>query len=461
MEAAKRGDLGTFRWIMEHFSGCTVSEDVASEVCRRGHRDILEYLLEYEKGVQCPSIQYGHRHVVRSLREPTGMLMAAAAAGGHNELVLWMSSIDRFEPTNKYEVLVEVARHGDLDLLKRLLEMWRRQQPRPPGLDYAAQGGNVEMMKWLKDKCGIIDSTGKRGALTEAARKGHVEVARWLAENYFSDQEREALTQAAGNGHLAMVEWLLGNAHARTTEAFAKAVKNGHFEVAQCLHRHGLAMFTPLIMYETAKNGDLVMIQWLREAFAHKPRLDIFQTDRNRRSMMDAAAERGHLHVMKYLHEIARSRKNTKTVVGKRKRQSSTPEPQFSIPECTENTMALAVGHGHVHVVEWIQANYELKPNVNSMDKAAERGHLEMLKWLDQNTDCKCTISAFNVAARRGHFRVIRWLHSNQPECCKLMAMTMDPAASVGNLRLVKWLRKNCIEGGTYSAMTAAAREGL
>ena len=123
-----------------------------------------------------------------------------------------------------------------------------------------------------------------------------------------------------------------------------------------------------------------------------------------------------------------------------------------------DNAMTWAVRKGHLEVVKWLHENRQEGCTIDAMNWAAGRGHLDVMKWLHENRQEGCTTGAMDYAAEEGHLDVVKWLHENRQEGCTTGAM--DYAAEEGHLDVVNWLHENRQEGCTTNAMDWAARNG-
>ncbi|TYZ68722.1 hypothetical protein PybrP1_000603, partial [[Pythium] brassicae (nom. inval.)] len=125
-----------------------------------------------------------------------------------------------------------------------------------------------------------------------------------------------------------------------------------------------------------------------------------------------------------------------------------------------------AAAGGHLRVVEWAYKTFPsgsgsrgASRRCNAMDNAARGGHLEVVQWLHaSHWASECSAFAMDRAAENGHLDVVRWLHEHRSEGSTTRGM--DTAASGGHLHVVRWLQAHRSEGCTTLAMDAAAASG-
>ena len=128
-------------------------------------------------------------------------------------------------------------------------------------MDYAAQQGHLEVVKWLHENR-TEGCTTK--AMNWAAENGHLEVVKWLHENRTEGCTTQAMDWASCNGHLNVVKWLHENrTEGCTIKAMNWAAHNGHLEVIKWLHENRTEGCTVNAMNWAVHNGHLEVIKWL------------------------------------------------------------------------------------------------------------------------------------------------------------------------------------------------------
>ncbi|CAK4712469.1 hypothetical protein LEN26_019064 [Aphanomyces euteiches] len=105
----------------------------------------------------------------------------------------------------------------------------------------------------------------------------------------------------------------------------------------------------------------------------------------------------------------------------------------------------LAASRGHLEVVRFLHSRGFRGCSNQAMNHAAKNGHLEVVKFLHDNRQEGCTRLAMDLAASNGHLDVVQWLHANRSEGCSSWALNF--AARHGHLEIVKFLVCHRTEG--------------
>lgn len=127
-----------------------------------------------------------------------------------------------------------------------------------------------------------------------------------------------------------------------------------------------------------------------------------------------AAAEGGHLHVLKWAREKG-----------------------F---QWDTRTCAAAARGGHLEVIKWALENgciYSRK----ILWEAAGEGHLEVLKWAWSNSYSFDPMTCAS-AARHGHLEVVQWFRDTDPNECFSHGTTLAAATSGGHKHVIDWLQE-------------------
>lgn len=182
-------------------------------------------------------------------------------------------------------------------------------------------------------------------------------------------------------------------------------------------------------LYTVVAKNHLHVLQWLHEWYPD----ETLWGHRRGFSIMNKAAEQGHLTIVQWLHA------NRKV-------------------KCTTFAMNIAAAHGRLEMVQWLHQNRLEGCTKQAMDDAAENGHLAVVKWLHCNRKEGCTEDAMDHAAGNGHLEILRFLHEHRREGCTAVALNL--AAASGHMNVVQWLCANRKEGQIGTALRAAAENG-
>ncbi|EFA75853.1 hypothetical protein PPL_10424 [Heterostelium album PN500] len=311
----------------------------------------------------------------------------------------------------------------------------------------------------------------------------------------------EVVTQPrvmAGNGYLEMLKvWFKKNDINNITEfdfyrILGNAIKTSHpnsFEVVDSMAEKGRSSRQANswdVFDFAARVGRIDMIEWLAEhrpqdregntmyyhavfgnhihvlEYLKKEKKDIIEKDNVK--LINVAAERGNLTIIKWLHENKVGRASHRAM------DDACRKGYLNIVEYlhvnrTEGCSAIeamedASYNGHLEIVKWIHFNCSSEyVSYLVMDYAATKGHLLIVEWLHSVVNAICSGDALDGAAGNGHLEVVKYLHFNIEDIsCSHRAM--DDAAKNGFLDIVKFLHENRTEGGTRKILNYAAANG-
>ncbi|KAI6288058.1 hypothetical protein MCOR27_001082 [Pyricularia oryzae] len=218
--------------------------------------------------------------------------------------------------------LPELVIDGDIVLIDALLEGYWPPEMLTDALNYASQGGNLEIVKRIiAANTDMSTYTYARGyiALAAAASGGHLEVVKELLALHVDvsaepgDFGGTALQAAAEEGHLEIVKILLAakvevNAEPATTggrTALQAAAEEGHLEIVETL----LAAKADVnacpgefegrtALQAAAEQGHLEIVKML---LAAKADVNAYPGKFKGRTALQAAAENGHLEIVNLL----------------------------------------------------------------------------------------------------------------------------------------------------------------
>ena len=207
------------------------------------------------------------------------------------------------------------AGRGDLDGIKRLVEqdismdVWCINRALVP----AAEGGHLDVVKYLVENCGQLDKWG-RTALHVATSAGHADVVKYLVEkgaevNAVDTLGQTALGEAALAGHADIVKYLVKNgAEVNAVDRFFPAALGGaawagHADIVKYLVKNGAEVnavdtFGETALCMAASAGHIDIVKCLVENGA-----DMNVVDKHGKTALHVAAERGRVGAVKFLVE--------------------------------------------------------------------------------------------------------------------------------------------------------------
>jgi len=272
---AERGWLSVLSWARD--KGCDWNETTCASAARGGHSEILQWLRQRE----CPW------NILTSLY---------AAWSGNTEMLRWVIEQgcvwERGVQVPNQNAICVSARKGDLDAVIFLAGLSTHLPSEIPAAA-AAEGGQLEILKWLKDNRNLqLDSKIALGA----ASGGSFEMLRWLNVNgYEFDLLRDEMVQDATKAeNLDTLNYLLQSKGIFfwDIQPCVYAARVNAFKSLRWLHeiRH-VALQTECFQM-AARHGNREMLQWLLESGCNWDA-----------SVCKEAAREGHLEVLKWLRD--------------------------------------------------------------------------------------------------------------------------------------------------------------
>ncbi|KAF0713371.1 Aste57867_4380 [Aphanomyces stellatus] len=312
-------------------------------------------------------------------------------------------------------------------------------------MDWACEHGNLNMLQFLHaHKRPLCTGYG----LYEAVAKGHVAVVEYILDHRLVEDWESYLhaDTAAGTGRMDFVQRLLDLGAQLSSEALIPAATHGHLEMVECLYAtHHDPHHVLVAAVHAAKNGHATVVSFLLQA--------ISEMDPVYRKVCHAAAAAGHLDIVQLVHPLVGDMDSTLDLaVGNGHLQLvqwlSQTQPMAS---CSQSALDLAAANNHLDVIRWLQTRQRVEFTSKAMDGAAQNGHLEMLEWLHGHCIAGYTSDAMAAAVNNGHLDVVQWIHAKHTQ----RASEGDAAFSI--LGLVRWFLGNPTE---RPLLTLAARAG-
>ncbi len=204
----------------------------------------------------------------------------------------------------------------------------------------------------------------------------------------------------------------------------------------------GRERFTRVLLDNATEQGELAAMKWVRAICPRTP-------DSESTNLVDRAAVRGHLEILKYLclgpraslqrgrisNEAAEHLECIKWLLSKR------VPPYFYF---MENILVRIAEHHDLSCLQWLQENGVMTEKFADADLlvvAVEKGDQPMLEWL-RSLDPRVPwhFSVCQEAAERGKISMLAWLRDQEPPCPWGESVTTS-AAAFGQLEALQWLR--------------------
>ncbi len=305
--------------------------------------------------------------------------------------VLSKSERANWIPTEDMQVALcrVAAKKGHLEVLR-----WLRSQNPPYAWDYlvwgaAAASGKVDVLEWLRRQdppCPWDDNW----VLGKAAGAGSIEIMEWLCA-YLKDRFSSSLT------------W--------PRVAYIRAAENGHLHVLRWLRsRERYPDWDSGVCDAAISSGNIEPISWLRSQDPPCPWGYYIS--------FDSPAARGDIAMIKWMMDNGAPCRLTK--------------------ELTQ----LAAMRGKLDMLKWLRGMNPPCPwNEQVCEQAAYFGHLDVLKWgRSQTPPAPWNASVCAAAARGGHLGVLQWLRTQNPPCPIDVYQAYARAVDNQNLDIIGWL---------------------
>jgi hypothetical protein len=441
-EVAKCGNIEMLEWMMENLIFARGYDDISvyllDAAASTGQIEMLLWLDDkpYARVASCSFSKIKNLETFKwmygklsrkcnyfpSKRECWFLHEAAkqAAQNGQLDILKYIHQQTGLSSENGHELIERAAQTGDLDLIQWLHLVLDGKYTKTTMMIACARG-DLENIEWLVAHSSFLPQSSDRLKCLEtpmeaAAMCGKLEVVQWISQMNQKDKKSvlwectpDVLDHAARRGYLNIVKWLhFHTTYGCTTDAMDNAAAYGHLEVVIWLHKNRNEGCSVEGMNKAARWGEFEMVKWL-----HANRTEGCTTD-----AMDFAAANGDLKMVQWLHANRRE-------------------------GCSKNAMDLAARNGHLHIIQWLHDNRTEGCTTNAMDLAAENGHLKVLQWLHKNRTEGCTPEAMNKAARTGNFEIVKWLYANRED--GLSRDALKHSACSGHLEIVQWLHINNI----------------
>lgn len=245
---------------------------------------------------------------------------------------------------------------------------------------WAAENRDMETIRRLVE----LDPSVRTGdAKVVAYRLKQTDMLRFLYERADDPWPALTLVEASAAGDLEMVQYLCKHERGFVRSAMVEAIAAGHVEVVKLLHKHPQLRHTScsrvVLIHDACLHGQLEILKYFHE---NAPELTCTTM------AMDTAAARGHLDIVRFLHE-------------------------HRSEGCTTHAMNMAAMNGHLDVIQFLDTHRSEGCTTLAMDSAAMWGHLEVLRYLHEHRSEGCTIKAFTEAKLRGHTQVLEFLQAS------------------------------------------------
>lgn len=414
-------------WRFEKFA-CAVAAGV-------GNLDMLR-LWSAKSGVDLDDLcvwvaaENGHVHALECLADVDAAFGVAAywaALHGKRPLPVLQWLLDHGCPWDGTVCTVAIDNCSDLSVLQWLLD---HGCPRDEDTcAHAGAKGRLEALQCLPAAGCPWDERTWVCALED----GHPATARWALENGCPHVDGDFVGYTiALYGTCELLQWAheSGIVAALSLRMHEAAAEVGNWGVMLWLHANGCALRGDADAMNRIRyclvwrsNNTIEALQWAHNVAG----LELTPT------MLWAAAERGFLTVLQWLHA----------------------KRDFT-PAALTAAFVLAAGRGRVRVLRWLR-DVGCPWNGDACALAAARGQLKALKWL-RKAGCPWDRRTCTSAARHNQFDVLKWARGAG---CPWDSYTCVNAAVVNNFAMLQWAHEQgCSLGRGLDICCAAAGHG-
>jgi hypothetical protein len=194
---------------------------------------------------------------MRALGMPWDLVaLSAAARHGHLEMFQWLH--ENGCPRHNSLMSLDVSQCEHLNILKYAFAHGYTLNDRVH--KHAAGRGDLEMLGWAHEN--IPNNQSNTFICFCAAQNGQFETLKWLRERGYKWDER-VCSGAADAGHLEMLQWARAAGCPWDEKTCESALYNGHFDVLKWAYEAGCPLNERAVWY-IAVRGDIEMLKWAR-----------------------------------------------------------------------------------------------------------------------------------------------------------------------------------------------------
>ena len=425
-EVAEKGQIEVLR-LME--GNPNLEDAMAEGAARGGQIPILEWLASRKKPGERKSnwVTDGSR-----LFDPCEQ----AAFRGQLEALQWL--LRNNCPYDNQIVWMEAAKGGQLMALKWLLGEQGRvvsEKNKSDGKSHncllaCAAGGNVDVMKWLRDE---VQQTYDEDVMVVAAYYGRLEMVKWLKEQGWPWSPTVSWA-AASMGRLEVLQWLRENGCPWDQTTCESAAGGSHPEVLEYALKNGCgwdwttARSYPTVDYRTGqvKVGGKNDVAYLSKGWP----------------LWKWMIENGWTAPARISASVARS--------GKIEKLQWLKDRKCAWDD--EGVTRVGAKKGNLEMLTWMKENGCLRARAVCVN-AVEEGHKEVWIWAREN-GCPFNEELCEKAAKHRKFELLRWLRG---QGCQWDTKTTEAlAGSLLDKDTFKW----AVEEGCPVSVTTAATFG-
>lgn len=247
-------------------------------------------------------------------------------------------------------------------------------------INICIEEGNLDVIKWLYSNVLLTEFFSEDQLLLYMIELDYLHVIKWMYENNIGDCQKFTLAHAFECSERTIM-FLHDSYNVCSKMLVDRLFYNRRIFIAKKLY--DCCGCTKGALVTACYGGDLDIVKFL---FSR----NIPRYDKRDGELIDAAASKGHLDIMIFLHE-------------------NTDE------KATFRAMDWAAEYGHFHVVKWLNENLQDGCTAKAIDKASENGHLKIVEYLVSHGK-ECTEYSVVHARIKGHMEIVYFLQEMTKE---------------------------------------------
>lgn len=394
--AAIKGNLIILSWFLNKRKDLW-HMDIANKAALCGHMHIVEWILNTVKPSLLKKLGYDP-----TKKDAVNLLLKQEKSTEYNKY-FW--PLLEYNPMYNNKLLLLC---GGYDNVVHNIILSERECQRPIRcvslIDYAAQSGNLDLVRYLYKKKYHLT----KNIYNHAALGGHIHILKWLKENN-CEQDNSCLTYVCAmvNGNIQVLDWLKENNYPfkRRDDIFDYvsyiAAFKGDITLLEWANNNGF-QWNSITLAGAVKTNNLELAKWLR-----KKGCEICQ-----QSAIYAVINKNFI-ILNWLHENGLPKSNLTTASA-----------------ITDNNFEL--------LKQYVNDGYPLSDR--ACYYCATKGNLEMLKWLRIEQNCTWDEYVCIRAAELGDLNMLKWARENG---CPWNNKVIECAERYGHKELKKWAIKN------------------
>lgn len=263
--AAANGHIALVKWLVEH--GCPYDGQTFEAALLHGHIDVYSYGLSLTGAIENKISNAtfskivalnGHLEVMRKFtyRIDWGMASKYAAQGGHVHIIDWLKEIGRFHAWYAFRGAV---RGGYIEIVRGLdLPSTERRGIHVNTTSELIYDGHVDMLEYLWSEGYRIP----HNIMTVAAEYDQLGVLKW-AESIGFPITNDACYMAAANGDTDILQWMFTKGFPKHAKICARAAGAGQLNTVVWLREQGCPWDESVCAHAAGCN--LRVLKWLRK----------------------------------------------------------------------------------------------------------------------------------------------------------------------------------------------------